>query len=287
MPGEDVAPGGWDVVRPVPGHDSPLSSSSTQYRGEGGCEGAHPGAEINMLMGEQRVVFERLLDLGGAEGDRNAVCARFSESLRACQAAVTFSSLLKRGPSAPEPQSPFLPHPCSVSSLADRTTLNVGLPARELRHAVAYVQPHSFLTVRYTAGGRGAGPAEIRGCYNRAPKRRGTRWRTMCTCAHATRGRMQAGRGTHGHEQANLQGRAAWLEEPRSPQARPPVGSPLLRNSVPTQPHPPCSVRFHQQFRHSLHRTRGLPDYSTTHPRNVCSTSAPPCTCTTPRPCWE
>jgi len=95
-----------------------LSSSSTQYRGEGGCEGAHRGAEINMLMGEQRVVFERLLDLGGAEGDRNAVCARFSDSLRACQAAVTFSSFL---PSAPEPQSPFLPHPCSVSSLADRT----------------------------------------------------------------------------------------------------------------------------------------------------------------------
>lgn len=74
------SPDGWGV-RPVVTGDSPLSSSSTQY-----CDA---GAEINLLMGEQQVVFERLIDLGGTGGDeKNAVCARFSESLRACQAAV-------------------------------------------------------------------------------------------------------------------------------------------------------------------------------------------------------
>jgi hypothetical protein len=73
------------------GGDSPLSSSSTHCRGEGAeCTPRNAaGAEIHRLISDQKAVFERLLARGSANAvDKSAVCARFVESLQACQAAV-------------------------------------------------------------------------------------------------------------------------------------------------------------------------------------------------------
>lgn len=68
--------------------DSPLSSSSTHCRDDADGH-QHTSAAINRLICEQKVVFERLLQQSRADAvDKSAVCARFVQSLQACQTAV-------------------------------------------------------------------------------------------------------------------------------------------------------------------------------------------------------
>ena len=62
--------------------------------------GRHSNAEqLKILISEQQAAFERLLAFSNETGgtplqDKNSACARFAESLRACQAAVSWTSVV-------------------------------------------------------------------------------------------------------------------------------------------------------------------------------------------------
>ena len=70
--------------------DSPLSSSSTHCRDDvADGQHQHASAAINRLISEQKTVFERLLQQSCVDAvDKSAVCAKFVQSLQACQIAV-------------------------------------------------------------------------------------------------------------------------------------------------------------------------------------------------------
>ena len=177
--------GEWGVQAVSGGSLSPLSSSSTHCRED--CN------DIITLMGEQQALFERLLTADGSGAtDKNAVCVRFAESLRACQTAV-----------APRPHVPFrylvlgcavYPAICNVLNMTRCYTLRIG--------------------------GRGIGHSN--GCeHGRTP---GNRWHRNCTSATESRSRRfaeifctceHAGCGTE-------------LEEPCVAEAGPPIGGALL-----------------------------------------------------------